>query len=130
VADVPAGRRFFAGGSTSVRGFQQDRLGVPAILDAAGLSNGGNALIVMNGEVRTQLASSFSVVGFVDGGNVFARVSDVSAGAFRGAAGLGLRYRSPLGPLRLDFGFKFDRRLLSGKRERAWEFHLNMGEAF
>ena len=130
VADLPAGRRFFAGGSTSVRGFQQDRLGVPGILDAAGLSNGGNGMVVMNGEVRTQLLSSVSLVGFVDGGNVFARVGDINPKDFRGAAGLGLRYRSPLGPLRLDFGFKFDRRFVSGKRERGWEFHLSIGEAF
>jgi outer membrane protein assembly complex protein YaeT len=130
VADLPAGRRFFAGGSTSVRGFQQDRLGVPAILDAAGLSNGGNGMVVMNGEVRTQLLSAVSLVGFVDGGNVFARVGDIKPADFRGAAGVGVRYRSPLGPLRLDFGFKFDRRFLSGKRERGWEFHLSIGEAF
>jgi outer membrane protein assembly factor BamA len=130
VADLPAGRRFFAGGSTSVRGFQQDRLGVPGILDAAGLSNGGNALVVMNAEVRTQVFSAISVVGFVDGGNVFARLGDIAPSAFRGAAGLGVRYRSPLGPLRLDFGFKFDRRMLADKRERRWEFHLSIGEAF
>jgi outer membrane protein insertion porin family len=130
VADLPAGRRFFTGGSTSVRGFQQDRLGVPAILNPTGLSNGGNGLVVMNGEVRTQLLPSVSLVGFIDGGNVFARVSDIRPGDFRGAAGLGIRYRSPLGPLRLDFGFKFDRLVFSGKRERGWEFHLSIGEAF
>jgi len=130
VADLPAGRRFFAGGSTTVRGFQQDRLGVPAILNDAGLSNGGNGLVIMNGEVRTRLFSTVSLVGFLDGGNVFKRVGDIRPGDFRGAAGLGLRYRSPLGPLRLDFGFKLDRRLVAGKRERGWEFHLSIGEAF
>jgi outer membrane protein insertion porin family len=130
VADLPAGRRFFAGGSTSVRGFQQDRLGVPAVLNEAGLSNGGNGLVIVNGEVRTRLFSTVSLVGFLDGGNVFERVGDIRAGAFRYTAGLGVRYRSPLGPLRLDFGFKLDRRLVAGKRERGWEFHLSIGEAF
>jgi len=130
VADLPAGRRFFAGGSTSVRGFQQDRLGVPGVLNADGLSNGGNGVIVLNGEVRTQLWTNIAVVGFVDGGNVFARAGDMSVRDLRGAAGVGLRYRSPLGPLRLDLGFKFDRRIVSGKRERGWEFHLSIGEIF
>ncbi len=130
VADLPAGRRFFAGGSTSVRGFQQDRIGVAGILNATGLSNGGNGLVVMNGEVRTQVLTSVSLVGFIDGGNVFARASDIRPGDFRGAAGLGIRYRSPLGPLRMDFGFKLDRRIFNGKRERGWEFHLSIGEAF
>jgi outer membrane protein assembly factor BamA len=130
VADLPAGRRFFSGGSTSVRGFQQDRLGVPGVLNEDGLSNGGNGVIVLNGEVRTQLWTNIAVVGFVDGGNVFARAGDMSARDLRGAAGVGLRYRSPLGPLRLDVGFKFDRRIVSGKRERGWEFHLSIGEVF
>ncbi len=119
VADLPAGRRFFAGGSTSVRGFQQDRLGVPEVLNAAGLSNGGNGLVIMNGEVRTRLFSTVSLVGFLDGGNVFKRVGDIRPGDFRGSAGLGIRYRSPLGPLRMDFGFKLDRKFVAGKRERG-----------
>ncbi len=130
VADLPAGRRFFAGGSTTVRGFQQDRLGVPGVINQDGLSSGGNGVIVINGEVRTQLWTNIAVVGFLDGGNVFARAGDMSLRELRGAAGFGLRYRSPLGPLRLDFGFKLDRRLVSGKRERGWEFHLSIGEVF
>jgi len=130
VADLPAGRRFFAGGSTSVRGFQQDRLGVPGVLNEDGLSNGGNGVVVLNGEMRTQLWTNIAVVGFVDGGNVFARAGDMSMRDLRGSAGVGLRYRSPLGPLRLDVGFKFDRRIVSGKRERGWEFHLSIGEIF
>ncbi len=130
IEDLPAGRRFFAGGSTTVRGFQQDRLGVPAVLNADGLSSGGNGVIILNGEVRTQLGRGLGLVGFIDGGNVFARASDLALSRVRGAAGLGVRYQSPLGPLRLDFGFKFDRRLIGGKRERAWEFHLSIGEVF
>jgi len=130
VADLPAGRRFFAGGSTTVRGFQQDRLGVPGVISERGYSSGGNGVVVLNGEVRTQLWTDIALVGFVDGGNVFARAGDMSIGDLRGAAGVGIRYRSPLGPLRLDVGFKFDRRIVSGKRERGWEFHVSIGEVF
>lgn len=130
VADLPAGRRFFSGGGSSVRGFQQDRLGVPGVINASGLSNGGNGLVVLNGEVRTLLIPTVSLVGFVDGGNVFAKAGEIAPSRFRGAVGVGVRYRSPLGPLRLDFGFKLDRRLISGKRERGWEFHLSIGEIF
>ena len=130
VADLPAGRRFFAGGSTTVRGFQQDRLGTPEVLNAAGLSNGGNGLVILNGEVRTRLLSTVSLVAFLDSGNVFKRIGDIDAGDFRSSAGFGIRYRSPLGPLRMDFGFKLDRRFVAGKRERGFEFHLSIGEAF
>ncbi|MEZ5316033.1 MAG: BamA/TamA family outer membrane protein [Vicinamibacterales bacterium] len=134
VADLPASQRFFAGGSTTVRGFQFDRLGVPEVLNAEGLSVGGNALVVLNAELRTVATTLFgrnlSVVGFVDGGNVFARASDLDLSRIRGAVGFGARYDSPLGPLRLDFGFKLDRRLIGGVRERGWEYHLSIGEIF
>jgi outer membrane protein assembly factor BamA len=133
VQDLPASQRFFAGGGTTVRGFQLDRLGEPAII-RDGLSLGGNALIVLNAEVRQYVArlfgSGFGVVGFVDGGNVFARVDGIDLRALRGAVGFGVRYDSPLGPIRLDFGFKLTPLLIDGVRENRWEYHLSIGEAF
>jgi outer membrane protein assembly factor BamA len=128
VEDVPASQRFFSGGGTTVRGFQLDRLGTPAILNADGLSNGGNGLLLFNAEVRTSLSASIGVVGFVDAGNVFARVHDISLADLRPTIGTGLRFRSPIGPLRLDVGWK-----LGGLRvtdNRRWEFHFSIGEAF
>ncbi|HUL72096.1 MAG TPA: POTRA domain-containing protein [Vicinamibacterales bacterium] len=133
--NVPASSRFFAGGSTTVRGFQQDQLGVPEILDRNGLSNGGNGLVVLNAELRAAVMKLFgrglTAVLFTDGGNVFARAADVDLSRLRGTAGFGVRYDSPLGPLRLDFGRKFTQTVFSGgSRERAWEFHFSIGEAF
>jgi outer membrane protein insertion porin family len=134
IEDLPASQRFFAGGSTTVRGFQLDRLGVDAIIDPNGLSLGGNGIVVVNVELRRQLTRllgrDFGVVGFLDGGNVFSRTSDVSLGQLRGSAGFGVRYDSPLGPLRLDFGFKLGSRTVNGNPERGWEYHLSIGEAF
>lgn len=134
VADLPASQRFFAGGSTTVRGFQLDRLGVPAIVNEQGLSLGGNAVVVLNAEIRTTIGKlkgkDFGIVGFTDAGNVFARARDLDFTRLRGAYGFGLRYDSPLGPVRLDFGIKMDRRVVGSKRERGWEYHLNIGEAF
>jgi len=133
--NLPASERFFAGGSTTVRGFQQDELGVPEILDGNGLSNGGNGLVVLNAELRIALAKvvghNFGAAIFTDSGNVFAQAADVNLRQLRGAAGLGLRYDSPLGPLRLDVGRKFSQMVFTGgSRERAWEFYFSIGEAF
>jgi outer membrane protein assembly factor BamA len=132
--DVPISQRFFAGGGTTVRGFQLDRLGAPEILNPDGLSLGGNAVTVFNAELRrvvaTLLRRNLALVGFVDAGNVFARASDVEFGRLRGATGFGVRYDSPLGPLRLDFGFKKSREVIGDRRERGWEYHLSIGEAF
>ncbi len=132
--DLPASRRFFAGGGTTVRGFQLDRLGVPEILNDDGLSNGGNAVVILNAELRARLGNLFGRrligVGFLDGGNVFRRVSDVDLSRIRGTAGFGVRWDSPLGPLRVDAGFKLSRLVFNGRPERLWELHLSIGEAF
>lgn len=130
VTDLPASERFFAGGDTTVRGFALDRLGTEATLNADGFPTGGNAMVVMNVELRTPHVKGVGLVGFVDAGNVFLRVGDLSLGEVRAAAGVGIRYRSPLGPLRLDVGFKLDRRDLNRGTERRAVYHLSLGQAF
>jgi outer membrane translocation and assembly module TamA len=64
----------------------------------------------------------------VDAGNVFLYASEFDLGRIRGSGGLGLRYKSPVGPIRLDVGFKFDRQILpSGTRERPYAVFLSLG---
>jgi outer membrane protein insertion porin family len=131
VSEVPASERFFAGGDTTVRGFAQDLLGTDETLNDQGFPSGGNGLLVLNVEVRSAYWKGLGVVGFFDAGNVFEKASDVEFDELRTAAGFGLRYRSPLGPLRVDLGFKLDRRVLrSGSRERLAILHISLGQAF
>jgi outer membrane protein assembly factor BamA len=131
---LPASHRFFAGGSTSVRGFQLDRLGVEEILNENGLSNGGNAMFVLNVEMRAIVGQLFrrnvTFVWFVDTGNVFQRTGDLDLGRLRTAVGVGARYDSWIGPIRVDFGFKTDRMIFAKANERRWEIHLSIGEVF
>jgi outer membrane protein insertion porin family len=131
--DLPASERFFAGGDTTVRGFTLDRLGVrrtppgPAdTLDPAGFALGGNALLLFNGEFRVPIRAGVRVVGFADVGNVFKTVPDVNFSDLRPALGFGFRYKSPVGPLRFDLGFKVPRR--EGEPRTAW--FITFGEAF
>jgi outer membrane protein assembly complex protein YaeT len=136
VAGLPASERFYAGGGSSVRGFDQDVLGVPLIITNDGLSLGGNGLVVLNLELRTRVVRvagrDLGIVTFVDGGNVFLNASDTSLTQLRGTVGLGFRYNSPLGPIRLDYGFKLTRLPFgtSGVLEPGWTWHLSVGEAF
>jgi outer membrane protein insertion porin family len=131
VNDLPASERFFAGGDTTVRGFTLDRLGRPDTIDSNGFPKGGEGLVVLNGEVRAPLWRSLGVVGFLDAGNVFLHVDQINVGQLRAAAGFGLRYRSPIGPIRVDFGVKLDRQLLpNGTLERPTALHISLGQAF
>jgi outer membrane protein assembly factor BamA len=131
IAEVPASERFFAGGDTTVRGFVLDRLGTEETRNAEGFPTGGNGLAVVNLELRTPYWKGLGGVGFFDAGNVFKSAGDVSLDQLRPTAGFGLRYRSPLGPLRVDLGFNLDRQLLSGgARERGTVFHISLGQAF
>lgn len=128
VEDVHVSQRFFTGGNSTVRGFQQDRLGAPNVLDANGQSNGGNGLMVINAEIRTAVTKEIGLATFFDAGNVFSRVHEMTLGGLRSSLGVGLRYRSPLGPLRFDMGWKLG--TLFATEKRRWEFHFSIGEAF
>jgi outer membrane protein insertion porin family len=131
VDDIPVSKRFFAGGDTTVRGFSLDRLGDEKTISPSGFPTGGNGVIVLNGEMRVGVAGPLQAVGFLDSGNVVARASELSLGDLRSAAGVGIRYRSPVGPIRLDLGFKLDRRELSpGRLERRSVWHISFGQAF
>jgi outer membrane protein assembly complex protein YaeT len=115
--------RFYAGGGTTVRGFEQDTLGP---LDEYGDPLGGNAMMVLNNELRFPMVSVLDGVGFVDVGNVFPTVSDFRLSELRKTAGLGLRFRIPGLMLRFDYGLKLDRR----PGESRGAFFFSIGQAF
>lgn len=129
--DLPASKRFFAGGDTTVRGFSLDRLGNAATITSAGFPTGGNGVIILNGELRASVTGPLQGVVFLDAGNVFPQAGDLDITDLRASAGFGVRYRSPVGPIRIDLGFKLDRRELApGRRERGYALHISLGQAF
>lgn len=125
VDDLPASERFFAGGDTTIRGFALDTVGEPATFSGV-FPQGGNAVTIFNAELRVPVWNDFGAVVFLDGGNVFKRVTNFDFTELRGAVGFGVRYRSPVGPIRVDLGFKLDPRI--GEKRRA--IHLSIGHAF
>ena len=134
IRDLPQSERFYAGGDTTVRGFALDQLGVRHTppdpvhdtIDSNGFAIGGNGLVIFNAELRVPIAHGFGVVGFVDTGNVFTRVSDIDLGEMRTALGSGARYKSPFGPIRFDLGFKVNRQ--PGESLAVW--FISFGQAF
>jgi outer membrane protein insertion porin family len=99
---LPLVERFFLGGRGTVRGYAQDTLGPRG---AGGNPTGGNAFIGTNLELRTSLGKGIGLVTFLDSGNVWQRVGDLDW-SMKHAVGLGLRYNTPVGPVRIDYGYK------------------------
>src|SRR5262249_36900451 len=116
---VPISERFFAGGSTTLRGFNLDCAGPldvqpktpesenqPRRLNCGGPSDseyyaplGGNALMIANLEVRVPLTTTFSFVPFYAAGNVFPTISTIKFSSFTTTLAAGLRHNAPMGAL-------------------------------
>jgi outer membrane translocation and assembly module TamA len=129
--DLPASERFFAGGDTTVRGFSLDRLGTAQTITPTGFPTGGNGEVVLNAELRVAAVKGFTGVTFLDAGNIFPHAGDLSFTDLRPAAGFGVHYRSPFGPIRVELGFNLNRReLVPGVLERHTVLHISLGQAF
>ena len=128
---IPPPERFLLGGRNTVRGYAADRLGIPfgrsgATLDAKGRPIGGNALLTFNEELRIALPRSFGLVFFFDHGNVWDDLPAVSLSEIKSTVGMGMRYHTPVGPLRLDWGYKLDREANASRSE----LHFALGHIF
>lgn len=116
--------RFQTGGGNSVRGFRNDAL-TPQN-DLFDVVFGGNAVFVLNQEIRFPIYKWLGAAVFYDGGNVYPLVEDFDPWNIRNTGGLGLRIDSPYIVLRFDVGFNFDP--LEGEPRTV--FHFGIGQAF
>jgi outer membrane protein assembly complex protein YaeT len=124
---IPIHERFFAGGSNSFRGAEFDELGP---IDPDSLNPvGGKALILFNFEVSFPLFRSLpDLLGlaFYDKGSVFIKRSQASWASLEDAVGLGLRYRTPLGPIRFELGWN----LAAPEGEKKAHAFITIGHIF
>lgn len=121
--EIPIFERFFSGGSKSVRGYGRHRLGP---LSAANDPIGGRSLIEGALEVRQRLTETIGGALFLDFGQVSLRSFDLPLDDLRFAAGFGVSYATPVGPLRLDLGFPFS----PARKDRTWQIHFSIGQFF
>ena len=122
---LPPTERYFAGGSTTLRGYGLDEA----------RPSGGNVMTLGNFEYRVPLRLfPISGVGdalFYDTGNVFAGLPDIHLREFKHNVGFGLRYQTPVGPARLDFGFNLNRqRRADQTREDLLKVFFTLGNPF
>ena len=120
-SELPVGERFYVGGASTHRGFKEKQLG-PKGEDGSSL--GGTSYLIGNVELRAPLLGPVEGGVFLDVGNAWDGRIDVTD--LRWAAGLGLRLRTPIGPLRVDAGFLLDKK----EGESGTVFHFALGHAF
>jgi outer membrane protein insertion porin family len=125
---LPLPERFFAGGDYGPRGFAVDAV-APYVIGSSGgyYPTGGNALLLGGTELRFNLTRAFQIASFLDVGNVYEQVQDIALAEVRRSVGLGLRYRTPIGPVRLDWGYVLDPQAHETSRSH---FHFTVGHAF
>lgn len=127
---VPFYRRYWLGGSNSLRGW--GRFEVSPLFD--GVPVGGHTMFESSTELRVGVWGNLSAVLFADAGNVWNNAWAFDFGDMRFDAGPGLRYLTPIGPIRLDMGYQLNPipgLLIDGKpQSRQFRFHFSIGQAF
>jgi outer membrane protein assembly complex protein YaeT len=121
---IPLVSRFFPGGSQSVRGYRYQNLGP---LDHSGKPLGGESVVEASLELRFPLWGELGGVLFADAGNAYENYTDYSDG-LRFTAGAGLRYNTPLGPIRVDIGYILNRPDYYSYDD--YQIYLSVGQAF
>lgn len=132
--DVPFFKRYFLGGATSLRGWGRFEV---APLTSQGLPIGGFSMLESSGEVRwTPGNGAFGIVGFMDAGNVWRESWRLDPTDLRSDIGVGLRYQTPVGPVRLDVAYQLtpdDALVIKGGapgQYRRFRIHFSIGQAF
>jgi translocation and assembly module TamA len=122
VESVPASRRFIAGGGGSIRGYAYRNVG-PRV---DGEVVGGRSLVELSGEVRIRMTETIGVVGFVDAGNAYEDSIPDFSESLKVGVGAGLRYFTPIGPLRIDAAVPLD----PGPNDPDFALYVGLSQAF
>ena len=125
---LPPDQRFYAGGSGTIRGYRYQSVGP---LFPNGNPVGGTAINAGSVEYRQRFGTNFGTAVFLDAGNVSKNLNPLN-GQLKTGAGVGLRYYTPIGPIRLDVAVPLQRR--SGREEAnpddSFEIYIGLGQAF
>ncbi len=124
---IPIYERFFAGGAYTIRGYKEREVGPidPASSDPLG----GDAMIVGNIEYTYPLMSFLKLAAFCDTGNVWSKLGDIGQGGFKTGVGLGVRIKTPIGPIMLDYGIPMNK--LTGQDHRGnGRLHFSASHGF
>lgn len=122
--ETPPDYLFLSGGGGTVRGQPFESLGVSRTIDSITFESGGQSFAALSGEVRGRITEAVSLVGFFDAGFVGAD-GDFGDGRWHSGAGLGVRYDTGIGPIRLDLATP-----VSGDTGDGVQLYIGIGQAF
>ncbi len=135
---IPIYERFFAGGAYTIRGYEERKVG-PVTNDGDHDPLGGASMAIGNIEYTYPLFSFLKVAAFYDIGNVWEKVGDIfsnknangveNSGGLKSSVGLGLRIRTPIGPIMLDYGIPFDKEPGEDSK-KSGQFHFSATNSF
>jgi outer membrane translocation and assembly module TamA len=129
--NIPFAKKYFLGGATSIRGWGRYEV---SPLSGSGLPLGGDSMVAATAELRAVLHGNLGGVVFLDAGNVWAKAWSIRLSDLRYAVGPGLRYQTPIGPVRFDIGYQLNPipgLLVNGEpQSRRFRFHFSIGQAF
>ncbi|MDD5477531.1 MAG: outer membrane protein assembly factor BamA [Candidatus Omnitrophica bacterium] len=136
-SSLPIYERFFAGGAYSLRGYEERKVG--PVDSKSNDPLGGNSMLVGNIEYTYPLFAFLKVAAFYDVGNVWEKLGDIgssknangviNSGGFKSDVGLGLRIKTPIGPIMLDYGFPMNK--ASGEdRKKSGRFNFSASHGF
>ncbi|MCB9947023.1 MAG: outer membrane protein assembly factor [Rhodospirillaceae bacterium] len=121
--DVPNDKRFFAGGGGSIRGFAFQAVGPRTAADDP---LGGRSVLELGFEARIRITEEIGIVPFIEGGTVYEEAFPSFSEPLRFGAGLGLRYYTDFGPLRLDVAVPINKQ----EGDDGFQFYVSIGQAF
>ena len=130
-SNVPFSKRFFLGGATSIRGWGRYEV---SPLSASGQPYGGDSMFAWSEEIRASFSKNLGGVLFLDAGNVWAETWSIRLSDLRYAVGPGVRYQTPIGPIRFDLGYQLNPipglQVNGEPQTRRWRLHFSIGQAF
>ncbi len=123
IDDVPADLRFYAGGGDTIRGYSFQSV---SPTDTDGLIHGGRSLLTLSTELRGWITDTIGLVAFVDAGRAFANEYQDFNDPLQIGAGLGARYKTPIGAVRLDVARPVNKR----EQDDEFQFYISIGQTF